>query len=153
MFKGGKTARVQTMSDADARNRVEVRVDVMHSPAHSEPERLFYVYFIRIHNTGSNRVQVLRRHWVIRAANGDRQEVDAEGVIGQKPILEPDGTFDYHSGVPIVQAPGNMSGFYTCRDLETGEFFSVPVPAFDLPVPENAPVVAEVSSPVERMMN
>ena len=140
------------MSEAGARNNIHVSVEVMHSPAHSEPDRLFYIYFITIRNQGCNRVQLLRRNWVIRAANGDRQEIDAQGVIGQTPIFEPGEVFNYNSGVPIVSAPGNMSGFYTFRDLETGELFTALVPPFDLLEPEHQAVPETMSAP-ERVMN
>lgn len=143
----------------DSRNRVEVSVEVIHSPAHSRPGQLFYVYFITVRNVGSNRVQLLRRHWDIRSDDGQAHTVDDEGVIGQQPVLEPGEEFNYNSGVPISRAPGVMGGFYTFQALDAGsdvasqefigsEFFRVPIANFDLYDP-NPPAV----NPAPRVLN
>jgi ApaG protein len=124
-----------------ALNRVEVGVEVIHSPAHSGPNQIFYVYFITITNRGGNRVQLMRRHWDIRSGDGSLRVVDDEGVIGQKPILEPGEEFSYHSGVPIARAPGLMGGYFTFRAIGTdgpGELFEVPIETFELYEPEGS---------------
>jgi ApaG protein len=137
-----------------SRNRVEVSVQVIHSPAHSGPGQLFYVYFITVRNVGANRVQLLRRHWEIRSGDGQAHTVDDEGVIGQQPVLEPGEEFNYNSGVPISRAPGVMGGYYTFQALDVGsdvasqEFFRVPIANFDLydPDPRSA-------TPAPRVLN
>jgi ApaG protein len=136
-------------SSASSRNRIEVSVEVIHSPAHSGPRQLFYIYFITVRNLGSNRVQLLRRHWDIKSGDGGVQTVDDEGVIGQQPVLEAGEEFVYNSGVPISRAPGVMGGYYTFQALDTDigdadnfetggatEFFRVPIADFDLYIPE-----------------
>jgi ApaG protein len=131
-----------------SRNRVEVGVQVIHSPAHSGPGQLFYVYFITVRNIGSNRVQLLRRHWDIRSGDGQAHTVDDEGVIGQQPVLEPGEEFNYNSGVPISRAPGVMGGFYTFQALDASqEFFRVPIANFDLYDPERS------VTPAPRVLN
>ena len=133
-------------------------MQVIHSPAHSGPGQLFYVYFITVRNTGSNRVQLLRRHWEIRSGDGQAQTVDDEGVIGQQPLLEPGEEFNYNSGVPISRAPGVMGGFYTFQALDLGqeftssegaspELFRVPIADFDLYDPERS------INPAPRVLN
>jgi ApaG protein len=112
-------------------NRMEVSVEVVYSPGHSTAERLFYIYFIAITNTGTRTAQLLRRHFLIRDANGNEQEVDGEGVVGEQPIIEPGQTYRYTSGVPIPVAPGSMRGEYTFRS-EEGEDFAAPIPEFML---------------------
>jgi ApaG protein len=139
------------LQEIDSRNRVEVSVQVIHSPAHSGPGQLFYVYFITVRNLGSNRVQLLRRHWDIRSGDGQAHTVDDEGVIGQQPVLEPGEEFNYNSGVPISRAPGVMGGFYTFQALDveaSSEFFRVPIANFDLydPDPRSA-------TPAPRVLN
>jgi ApaG protein len=137
-----------------SRNRVEVGVQVIHSPAHSRPGQLFYVYFITVRNVGVNRVQLLRRHWDIRSADGQAHTVDDEGVIGQQPVLEPGEEFNYNSGVPISRAPGVMGGFYTFQALDVGsdvanqEFFRVPIANFELYDPDS-----RSATPAPRVLN
>jgi ApaG protein len=143
----------------DSRNRVEVSVQVIHSPAHSRPGQLFYVYFITVRNVGSNRLQLLRRHWDIRSGDGQAHTVDDEGVIGQQPVLEPGEEFNYNSGVPISRAPGVMGGYYTfqaldiddvdaSQDFNGQEFFRVPIANFDLYDPDQ-----RVVKPAPRVLN
>jgi ApaG protein len=110
---------------------IEITVEVIYSPGHSVSNRLFYIYFITITNTGKSRVQLLRRHFLIRDGHGSLQEVDGEGVVGEQPFLEPNQTYRYHSGVPIARPPGAMSGHYTFQNA-SGDLFDVPLPAFVL---------------------
>jgi ApaG protein len=112
-------------------NRMEVSVEVVYSPGHSTAQRLFYIYFIAITNTGTQTAQLLRRRFLIRDAKGNEQEVDGEGVIGEQPIIEPGKTYRYTSGVPIALAPGSMRGEYTFQ-TEDGDVFAAPIPEFTL---------------------
>ncbi len=120
------------MESAAKPHDIQVTVEVMYSPGHSRAGAYFYIYFIRIENRGSLTAQLLRRHWFIRDATGYTHEVDGEGVIGEQPILEPGGAFQYNSGVPIGSTPGEMSGYYTFKD-EYGNEFKAEVPHFILP--------------------
>lgn len=117
------------------RNRVEISVEVLHSPPHSLPGRLFYLYFITVENLGQNTVQLLERHWEIRDGDGIEQVVDGEGVIGQQPVIAPGEKFIYHSGTQLRVPPGSMRGYYTFAS-ETNERFRVNIPEFTLYVPE-----------------
>ncbi len=117
------------------RNQLEITVEVLHSPPHSTPKNLFYIYFITIHNTGVNTVQLLRRHWDIRDGDGSEQVVDDEGVIGQQPVIAPGEQFVYNSGVPVRLPPGVMRGYYTFKS-DTGEHFRADIPEFTLYVPD-----------------
>jgi ApaG protein len=152
--------RVEPSSES-SRNRVEVSVEVIHSPSHSGPRQLFYIYFITVRNLGSNRVQLLRRHWDIRSGDGGVQTVDDEGVIGQQPVLEAGEEFVYNSGVPISRAPGWMGGYYTFRALDTDigdaggapEFFRVPIADFELYIPEDEPPEEPHPNPAPRVLN
>jgi ApaG protein len=136
-------------SSVSSRNRVEVSVEVIHSPSHSGPRQLFYIYFITVRNLGSNRVQLLRRHWDIRSGDGGAQTVDDEGVIGQQPVIVPGEKFLYNSGVPVRLPPGVMRGYYTFKS-DTGEHFRADIPEFVLYVPDGwtAPKSGPVSGRV-----
>ena len=143
-------------SSTSSRNRVEVSVEVIHSPSHSGPRQLFYIYFITVRNLGSNRVQLLRRHWNIRSGDGGAQTVDDEGVIGQQPVLEAGEEFVYNSGVPISRAPGWMGGYYTFRALDIDgeqEFFRVPIADFELYIPEEELLEEPRPNPSPRVLN
>jgi ApaG protein len=143
-------------SSASSRNRVEVSVEVIHSPSHSGPRQLFYIYFITVRNLGSNRVQLLRRHWAIHSGDGGVQTVDDEGVIGQQPVLETGEEFVYNSGVPISKAPGWMGGYYTFQALDIDgapEFFRVPIADFELYIPEEELPEEPRPNPSPRVLN
>ena len=114
---------------------VQIDIRVLHSPGHSNANSQFYVYFVTFTNTGSQPVQLRRRHFVICDGNGETHEVDGEGVVGEQPLIAPGQKFEYHSGVPIQQPPGSMGGYYTFSDSH-GQLFEVTLPEFALPVPD-----------------
>lgn len=99
-----------------------------------EQDRYFWAYTIEVVNTGPITVQLKRRHWIITDALGRVEEVHGAGVVGEEPILPPGGRFEYTSGVPLGTATGIMSGSYDMI-TETGETFSVEIPAFSLDAP------------------
>ncbi len=127
--------RPEPVEPPTQRNRVEVSVEVLHSPPHSSRDRLLYVYFITVYNIGVNTVQLLDRHWEITDGDGSVQVVDGEGVIGQQPVIAPGEKFIYHSAVSVRLPDGVMRGHYGFA-ADTGERFSADVPAFRLYVPE-----------------
>ncbi|MEO0559714.1 MAG: ApaG domain, partial [Bacteroidota bacterium] len=49
--------------------------------------RFVHLYFVQIENDGLSEIQLLRRRWLIRDANGHVQEVEGEGVVGRQPVL------------------------------------------------------------------
>ncbi|MCM8729508.1 Co2+/Mg2+ efflux protein ApaG [Hephaestia sp. GCM10023244] len=119
---------------------VIVRVSVSYLPEQSEPDRgrWFWAYHIRIENEGKQTVQLLTRHWVITDGRGARHSVEGEGVIGEQPMIEPGGSFDYVSGCPLATPTGQMQGTYHMT-AEDGSSFDVEIPRFAL----IAPVAAE----------
>ncbi|MBT3307515.1 MAG: Co2+/Mg2+ efflux protein ApaG, partial [Alphaproteobacteria bacterium] len=74
------------------------------------------------------------RHWRITDSLGNVQEVRGDGVIGEQPVLDPGGSFEYTSGTPLSTPSGIMAGTY---QMETpgGERFDVTIPAFSLDSP------------------
>ncbi len=54
-----------------------------------------------------------------------------EGVVGDQPILMPGEVYRYTSGTSISDPVGAMLGSYTFQ-TETGEFFDVSIPKFEL---------------------
>ncbi|WP_299327090.1 Co2+/Mg2+ efflux protein ApaG [Parasphingopyxis sp.] len=115
---------------------VIVRVSVSFLPEQSElaKERWFWAYHIRIENCGDAPVQLLTRHWFITDANGRQQEVAGEGVVGEQPVIEPGGAFDYVSGCPLSTPSGSMEGSYAMVGND-GAQFDVAIPRFPLDAP------------------
>lgn len=101
-----------------------------------EHARFFWAYKIEIVNLGKVTVQLKTRHWRITDAHGRVQEVRGPGVVGEQPVLEPGGRFEYTSGVPLTTATGMMTGSYQ-MEADTGEVFDVEVPGFSLDSPHN----------------
>ena len=115
---------------------ITVRVSVSYLPEQSEPQRgrWFWAYHIRIENEGPMTVQLLTRHWIITDGRGARHSVEGEGVVGEQPVIEPGGSFDYVSGCPLSTPTGNMQGSYQMVG-EDGSAFDVAIPKFALTAP------------------
>lgn len=115
---------------------VTVRVSVSFLAEQSEPAkgRWFWAYHIRIENEGEDAVQLISREWTISDGRGGRHEVQGEGVVGEQPVIEPGGAFDYVSGCPLNTATGSMEGQYHMVSAD-GRAFSVAIPRFPLVAP------------------
>jgi ApaG protein len=112
---------------------ITVRVAVSYLAEQSDPSssRWFWSYHIRIENGSGRSVQLLSRSWQIVDGNGTVHEVHGEGVVGEMPLIAPDGSFDYVSGCPLDTPSGAMSGTYRMVD-EEGTAFDVAIPRFQL---------------------
>jgi ApaG protein len=115
---------------------IVVRVSVSFLPEQSEPGkgRWFWAYHIRIENEGRRAVQLVSREWTISDGRGARHEVQGEGVVGEQPIIEPGGSFDYVSGCPLTTPTGHMEGRYHMVAAD-GSAFAVAIPRFPLIAP------------------
>jgi len=118
---------------------VTVRVSVSFLPEQSDLPRgrWFWAYHIRLENAGNQAVQLLYRHWEITDGRGVKHEVRGEGVVGEQPVIEPGGSYDYVSGCPLETPTGAMEGSYRMVG-EDGSSFDAVIPRFPL----IAPVVA-----------
>ena len=126
--------------NAETTRGVTVRVSVSYLAEQSLPERgrWFWSYHIRIENDAAQAVQLLTRHWIITDGRGARHSVEGEGVVGEKPLIEPGASYDYVSGCPLQTPTGSMQGTYRMIG-EDGQTFEVAIPKFAL----TAPAVAE----------
>jgi ApaG protein len=93
-------------------------------------------YEITITNRMDIPVKLLNRHWIITHGNGFIQEVRGEGVVGEKPRLEPGQSFTYNSGALIPTANGSMSGSYEFV-TDGGAKIRATIPEFVLAAPES----------------
>ena len=122
-------------SEATTRG-VRVKVESEYAPDRSEPSKnqWFFVYSVTIVNEGTETVQLLTRHWIIKDGAGHIEEVRGPGVVGKQPILKPGESFDYTSGCPLTTPFGVMEGTYQMITQE-GERFDARVAPFTLSEP------------------
>lgn len=115
---------------------ITVRVSVSYLTDQSEPGkgRWFWAYHVRIENESAGAVQLVSREWVISDGRGSRHEVRGEGVVGEQPVIEPGGAFDYVSGCPLTTPTGSMEGRYFMVAAD-GSTFEVEIPRFPLIAP------------------
>lgn len=121
---------------ANLEHCVSVEVETAYLEDQSEPRehRFVFGYTITIRNDGKVPAKLLTRHWIITDANGRRQEVRGDGVVGEQPHLKPGQGFRYSSGAVLETPVGAMQGTYQLIG-DDGERFEAPIPAFRLAMP------------------
>jgi len=122
-------------SEATTRG-VRVKVESEYAPDRSEPAKnqWFFLYSVTIVNEGTETVQLLTRHWIIKDGAGHIEEVRGPGVVGKQPILKPGESFEYPSGCPLTTPFGVMEGTYQMITQE-GERFDARIAPFTLSEP------------------
>ena len=115
-------------------NGIKISVKTRYNGAVNKGDSEFqtFSYYITIENNTSDTVQLLDRFWEISDALNDKEFVEGEGVIGQKPILEPEGFYTYKSNCFLFSTSGSMKGNFTMINLETQKKFKVTIPTFQL---------------------
>lgn len=118
-------------------NGIKISTKVRFKEEYSEPDKNYYVFFYRItvENFNSFEVQLVRRHWDIFDSNGIKTVVEGEGVVGEKPILQPGELFSYESACNLESGIGRMAGYYEMMRTENGELFQAEIPEFIMEVP------------------
>lgn len=114
--------------------RISVKVDYLTSNSSPLENRHIFAYHIKIENHGFAPVRLMRRHWTIQDALLRVEEVEGEGVVGQRPHLRPGGVFDYTSYCPLSTEWGTMRGTYT-MERPDGSTFEASIPPFALLIP------------------
>lgn len=116
---------------------VKVSVQTAYQAEQSNPANgiFLFSYKITIENLTPYTVQLLSRHWHIFDSNGNRREVEGDGVIGIQPVLEPGQSYNYISGCSLKTEIGKMWGTYTFLRMVDQERFNVTIPEFDLLCP------------------
>lgn len=123
------------MSDTTT-NGIRVQVSSQFLPDRSSPKEQQYVfaYHITITNVGTDTAQLISRHWIITNADGETEDVQGPGVVGEQPLLKPGEHFAYTSFCPLKTNVGTMHGSYTMVTPD-GEAFQVKIAPFTLAVP------------------
>ena len=116
---------------------IKISVETEYQPHQSKAEKnhFIFAYNIHIENKSTHTVQLLRRHWFIFDAIGQRREVEGEGVIGEQPILKSGETHSYKSFCPLFSGVGKMHGTFTMIRLTDDVVFKVVVPEFKMMIP------------------
>lgn len=122
---------------------IRIRVEAQYVPHQSAPasNRFVFSYTVHISNESQETLQLMTRHWIITDANQETEEVRGEGVVGEQPVLEPNGSFDYTSGCILKTPFGTMHGTYQMHRAD-GTQFDAEIPAFLLAAPFVAPLGA-----------
>lgn len=115
---------------------IRVHVEPQYDPSRSKPAKnlWFFLYTVTIHNESSETVQLKSRHWIITDEANHVEEVQGPGVVGEQPVLAPNGTFEYTSGCPLTTPTGTMHGTYQMV-TEGGEEFDAEIARFILSEP------------------
>ena len=116
---------------------VRVTVASRYLTQESDPtaQRYVFAYTITIENNASEASQLLTRHWFITDGQGELEEVNGAGVVGQQPRIQPGQGFRYTSGAILKTPVGVMRGHYEFV-TDAGEHFDVAIPQFSLAVSE-----------------
>lgn len=90
-----------------------------------------FMYRVIVSNEGNSWAKLLSRHWIIIDADGNREDVSGDGVVGYQPELKPGDTFTYTSYCPLDTDWGTMEGTYKMI-RENGSTFSAEIGRFYL---------------------
>jgi ApaG protein len=117
-------------------NGIRVQVSSRFLPDQSSPHegQWVFAYQITISNVGTAVAQLISRHWIITTADGETEEVQGPGVVGEQPVLRPGEQFQYTSLCPLKTNVGTMHGSYTMTTPE-GDVFQARIAPFTLAVP------------------
>jgi ApaG protein len=111
--------------------KISVRTHYLEGESEPEEGKYYYVYTVAIENQGVQPAQLLTRHWIIKNALNEVQEVYGEGVVGKTPYLAPGEHFIYASLCPLSTPWGVMGGSYGMTRPD-GSHFDVRVQTFAL---------------------
>ncbi len=95
-----------------------------------------FSYTVNITNNGTQAIQLLSRYWLITNGDGEKVEVEGDGVIGEQPIIEPNQTYTYTSASMLKTEVGTMEGFYQFNG-QNSDNFKANIPVFSLAVPNS----------------
>jgi ApaG protein len=116
---------------------VSITVETFYQPDQSNPisSEYLFAYRITIENLSTMPVKLLRRHWHIVDSNGTYREVEGEGVVGQQPVIEPGGSYQYVSACNLRTDMGKMYGSYQMENLYNKKLIAVQIPEFQMIAP------------------
>lgn len=116
---------------------VTVSVETFYQPEYSNPANSEYMFAYRVTMQNHNvfPIKLLSRHWFIFDSNGTKREVEGEGVIGLKPVIDSQDRYQYVSGCNLNSDAGKMHGTYIFENVHNKKTFTVAIPAFEMITP------------------
>lgn len=116
---------------------VQISVETFYQADYSNPanHEFMFAYRIVIENHNFFAIKLLRRKWDIFDSNGQRREVEGEGVVGMQPFIESGKHFQYVSGCNLQTEMGKMQGTYLMENQNSKQTFDVNIPPFEMMVP------------------
>ncbi|XP_041030234.1 F-box only protein 3 [Carcharodon carcharias] len=104
------------------------------------PPHYFFSYRIRIEMvkdaSPDSVCQLDSRYWKITNENGDIEEVQGPGVVGEFPVLHPGTVHEYTSCTTFTTPSGYMEGYYTFHQLSRHRnSFNIAIPRFYMVCP------------------
>ena len=124
-----------SMSDTTTRGiRIQVNSTYVPEQSSARDNHYLFAYHIRITNVGNETAQLISREWIITSADGEVERVKGPGVVGEQPVLQPGGSFEYTSYCPLKTSVGSMHGSYQMVTA-AGEKFEALIAPFTLAAP------------------
>ena len=123
------------MSDTTTRGiRIQIRSEFVRDRSSPRDGSYLFQYHVRISNEGTETAQLISREWIVTNADGDVERIKGPGVIGEQPVLQPGGSFEYTSFWQLKTAVGAMQGSYQMV-TEGGDRFDAFIAPFTLAIP------------------
>jgi len=101
---------------------ISVRPEYLEAQSDPDATQFIFAYHIKIRNIGIKSAKLLRRHWVITDADNKVEEIHGDGVIGEQPLIEPNGEHAYSSFCILATPLGCMHGSYHMLGEDGCEF-------------------------------
>lgn len=116
---------------------VQVSIENFYQAEYSNPtnHEFMFAYRITIENHNLFAIKLLMRKWYILDSDGQRREVEGEGVVGVQPVIEAGKQFQYVSGCNLRTEMGRMHGQYKMENQHNKKTFFVNIPPFEMIVP------------------
>jgi ApaG protein len=117
---------------------INIKVETNFIKDRSSMEIPIYVfsYNVEIVNRQAVEVQLLSRYWHITDGNRHIEEIRGPGVVGLKPVIQPEETFKYSSFCPLKTPFGVMHGSFQMKNSD-GNYFDAIISPFRLTIPEH----------------
>lgn len=93
-----------------------------------------FVYFLTIENHSDREVTLLRRKWVVEKADGKKLVIEGDGIVGERPCLEPGQEFSYNSFHVTGQNAVAYGSFHGVDSSDNPIF--VRIPSLEMNIPE-----------------